>query len=385
MPSHPFDFATANRIIFGPGRLKEIGAIATEFGKRALIVTGSNINRAAPLQAFLDTAHISHQVFSVSGEPTIALARQGVDIARAYQADMIIGFGGGAPLDTGKAIAALITNDGDPLDYLEVIGLGKPLTTPPMPYIAIPTTAGTGAEVTRNAVLADPEKRVKVSLRSPLMLPKIALVDPELTYNLPPSLTASTGMDALAQVIEPFTCNTPNALVDIISQQGILLARSALLAAYQNSNNTEARQSMALVGLYGGMCLANAKLGAAHGFAAPIGGMFNAPHGAIVAALLPHVMRINIGALRMRGDTPYALDRYGQVATLLSGSPEPESAAQWVADLAEQLGICGLSEYGITEEDFPAIIEKAAKANSMKGNPVELSYAEMHEILTRSL
>ncbi|MCK4315370.1 MAG: iron-containing alcohol dehydrogenase, partial [Anaerolineae bacterium] len=169
-----FEFATATRIIFGAGTLGEIGPLAAEMGERALVVTGRTIARAAPLLDGLAAQGIDYVIFSVAGEPTTEVARLGTQRAREENCDLVIGFGGGSVLDTGKAIAALLTNGGDPLDYLEVIGRGLPLTQPSAPYIAIPTTAGTGAEVTRNAVLASPEHRVKVSLRSPLMLPRLA-------------------------------------------------------------------------------------------------------------------------------------------------------------------------------------------------------------------
>ena len=180
-----FEFATATRIIFGGGTLGEVGDIAAKFGQRALIVMGGSSLRAAALFDYLTSAGVNCAVFTVIGEPTTDTVREGTAVAHHENCDVVIGFGGGSALDTGKAIAALLTNGGDPLDYLEVIGRGRPITQPPAPYIAIPTTAGTGAEVTRNAVLGSPEHRVKVSLRSPLMLPRLALVDPDLTHSMP--------------------------------------------------------------------------------------------------------------------------------------------------------------------------------------------------------
>ncbi len=221
-----FEFATAAHIMFGPGVLREVGPMVVEMGRRALVVTGRTTARAAPLLDGLAAEGIDAVTYPVGCEPTIETARLGTERARETDRDMVIGFGGGSALDAGKAIAALLTNSGDPLDYLEVIGGGQPLTQPPLPYVAIPTTAGTGAEVTRNAVLASPEHRVKVSLRSPLMLPRLALVDPELTHTLPPAITASTGLDALTQVIEPYVSNGANPLADALCREGMRRAAS---------------------------------------------------------------------------------------------------------------------------------------------------------------
>jgi len=199
-----FEFATASRIIFGQGTVKEVAPMASKMGSCALLVTGRNVERAGPLSGSLKNTGMKIVTFSVSDEPTIELTIEGVELARQNASDIVIGMGGGSVIDTAKAIAALLTNSGDITDYLEVIGRGKPLSRPSAPCIAIPTTAGTGAEVTKNAVLTSQENKVKVSLRSPTMLPDLAIVDPELTYSMPPSLTASTGLDALTQVLEPF-------------------------------------------------------------------------------------------------------------------------------------------------------------------------------------
>ena len=229
--------------------------------------------------------------------------------------DLIIGLGGGSAIDTGKAIAALLTNAGDPLDYLEVIGRGQALTDAPAPFIAIPTTAGTGAEVTRNAVLASPEHRVKVSLRSPLMLPRVALVDPELTYGLPPAITASTGLDALTQLIEPFVSIRANPLTDAICRDGMRRAARSLRRAYEEGTMLPPARTWP-ASLFGGLALANAGLGAVHGFAGPLGGLFPAPHGVICARLLPLIVEANVRALQERKPNTSVLQRYAEVARL---------------------------------------------------------------------
>jgi alcohol dehydrogenase class IV len=298
-----------------------------------------------------------------------------------------MGFGGGSAIDAAKAVAALTTNEGEVLDYLEVIGRGKPLSNPPLPVIAVPTTAGTGAEVTRNAVLASPEHRVKVSLRSPLMLPKVALVDSELTYDLPAELTASTGLDALTQLIEPYVSCKANPLTDSICAEGIRRAARSLRRVFDNGADKSAREDMALASLFGGLALANAGLGAVHGFASPIGGMFRAPHGAVCAALLPHVMEANLIALRQRAPHSEALRRYDDVARLLVGSDRAGAAegVVWVEHLCSHLKILPLHRYGITANDAPSIVAAALKANSMKANPIELTTKELRETLERAL
>ena len=382
-----FEFATATRIIFGPGTLKEVGAIAAKMGSRALVVTGGTADRAQPLLDDLGAQGIEPVTFIVSGEPTTHLVAEGAQKAREVNCDLVIGIGGGSVIDAGKAVAALLTNGGEPLDYLEVIGQGQPLTKPPAPYIAIPTTAGTGSEVTKNAVLASPEHRVKVSLRSNLTLPRLAVVDPELTYSVPSAITASTGLDALTQVIEPYVSNRANPLTDAICREGIRRGARSLRRAYEKGDDAAAREDMAITSLFGGLALANAKLGAVHGFAGPLGGMFHAPHGAICGRLLPHVMAINVQALQERGQENEALQRYDEIAQLLIGTPRATAhdGVSWMQSLCATLDIPPLSAHGVTGGDFPLIIEKAAKSSSMKGNPIELTTEEMEEILQRAL
>lgn len=391
-----FEFATATHIIFGPGTLHEVGPLAAQMGSRALVVTGRTAlrqaqdkpARAAPLLDGLAAQGIDYVTFSVTSEPTTGVARLGTYRAREENCDLVIGFGGGSVLDTGKAIAVLLTNGGDPDDYLEVIGGGQPLTRPAAPYIAIPTTAGTGAEVTRNAVLTSPAHRVKVSLRSPLMLPRLALVDPELTYSLPPAITASTGLDALTQVMEPYVSNRANPLTDAWCQEGMRrVARSLRRAYYAQGDDAAAREDMALASLFGGLALANAKLGAVHGFAGPVGGMFSAPHGAVCASLLPHAMAVNVRALQERLPGSETLRRYDEIGRILTGngSAIADDGVVWVQELCRALQIPSLASYGVIPEDLAVLIEKASVASSMQGNPIKLTPDEMREILTRAL
>src|SRR5690348_5258990 len=295
-----FEFATAARIVFGGGMVREVAPAAAAMGRRALVVTGNCADRAASLIKDLEAAGVTGFSFAVPGEPTLELIRQGARDAREQRCDLVIAMGGGSALDAGKALAALLTNPGDPLDYQEVIGRGQPLTHAAAPCIAIPTTAGTGSEVTRNAVLGSPEHRVKASLRSAGMLPRVAIVDPELTLGLPRALTASTGLDALTQLIEPYVYVRANPMTDAFCVEGLRRASVALPRAWQNGSDREARESMCWAALLGGLALANAGLGAVHGFAAPLGGMFSAPHGALCAAVLPHAMKVNVEALCAR-------------------------------------------------------------------------------------
>jgi alcohol dehydrogenase class IV len=370
-----FEFATATRIVFGAGTVREAAAAAAEMGRRALLV--------ACRSADIERLGIAGAPFRVHGEPTVDIVRQGTQRARDEDCDLVIAMGGGSAIDTGKAIATLLANGGDPLDYLEIVGQGRPLTRPSAPFIAIPTTAGTGAEVTRNAVLASPEHRVKASLRSPQMLPSLAVVDPELTLDLPPALTASTGLDALTQLIEPYVSCRANAMTDLYCVEGMRLAASALRRAWRDGHDLAARTDMAFASLLGGLALANAGLGAVHGFAAPLGGMFHAPHGALCAALLPHAMRINIAALR----GSERLARYATVAQVLTGRADaaPEDGADWVASLCRDLEIQPLRVYGVSPGDVPALAAQAAQSSSMKANPLILTRDQLEELLTRAI
>jgi alcohol dehydrogenase class IV len=382
-----FEFATAGRIVFGEGAVREIAPAAAALGRRAVVVTGADSARAAPLIAGLETAGVSCVRLAVAGEPSIDLVRRGAQFARAEACQIVVAIGGGSALDAGKALAALLTNTGDPLDYLEVVGRGGPLDHAAAPCIAVPTTAGTGSEVTRNAVLASPEHRVKASLRNASMLPRLAVVDPELTLDLPPAVTASTGLDALTQLIEPYVCTRANPMTDLYCVEGIRCAAATLTRVYTNGHDREARRSMAWASLLGGMALANAGLGAVHGFAAPVGGMFPAPHGAVCAALLPHAMAINVLALRRRATDGIALRRYDEIARLLTGNPHAgaEDGVLWIAEICRRLEIPPLRKYGLSDSDVPVLIEKAAKASSMKANPIVLTPDELREIIVRAV
>lgn len=382
-----FEFATATRILFGAGTFKDAPKEVAALGRKALIVCGGRAETGEALRDGLATLGVEAALFQVPGEPTVQLAADGVAAARALGAEVVVGIGGGSAVDAGKAIAALATNPGAALDYLEVIGAGKALTERPLPYVAIPTTAGTGAEVTRNAVLASPEHAVKVSLRSPLILPLLALVDPELTYSLPADVTASTGMDALTQVLEPFVSPRATPMTDAFARDGIRRAARSLRRVFTTPDDAEAREDMALASLFGGLALANAGLGAVHGYASPLGGMFPIPHGVACARLLPFVMDANVRALRERQPDSPALERYREVAQILTGDAQAtaEAGVAWVQALLQDLAIPPLSRYGITPAHFAEIVDSAAKASSMKANPIVLTADELTAILAAAV
>jgi len=301
--------------------------------------------------------------------------------------DVVISLGGGSAIDAGKAIAAVATNGGEPLDFLEVVGKGRELSIPPLPFIAAPTTAGTGSEVTRNAVLGSSGHGVKASMRSPLMLPRIALIDPELTYGLPPAVTASTGLDALTQLIEPYVSARANPLVDAICIEGMKRAAGALPQAFHDGGDVEARRDMSLASLFGGLALANAGLGVVHGFAAPLGGQWKAPHGALCAALLPHGMAANVAAMRARAPEHPALERYAAIACLLTGKNDAnaENGIEWVRALCVELNIPALRVWGISQADLAGVVDKAAHASSMKANPIPLTAGELLAMVRAAL
>ncbi len=378
-----FQFKTADLIRFGCGEAAQLGAAASRFGRRALFVTGRHAERWSQLRALLAENDIASIVFSVETEPHIEMIDQAVSAARDGSCDMVVAVGGGSVIDAGKAVAAMLANKGELMDYLEVVGRGRVLTRPSRPCIVLPSTAGTGAEVTRNAVLAARAHKVKVSLRSPFMMPRLAIVDPELTADLPPELTAATGMDALTQLIEALVSSKANPLTDGICREGLRQAAEHLVRAFEDGHDLKARTAMSLASLFGGLALANAGLGAVHGFAGPLGGMLQAPHGMVCAALLPAVMAANIAALRAQApDSPH-LVRYREVACLLTGRSDAgaDEGVDWVRRLVDRLGLPGLSALGLEKSLTAEAVTNAGRASSMQGNPVALSAQALAGIL----
>jgi len=378
-----FQFATANEIHFGPGTANRIAPLAAKMGRRPLVLTGRSLKRAGALLDALAAKGMEITRHPVTAEPTVDMALDAVRKARRAACDLVIGMGGGSVIDTGKVVAALITNSGRLMDYLEVIGKARPLVRPSAPYIAIPTTAGTGSEVTRNAVLGSPQQGVKVSMRSLYMLPDLAVIDPDLTLSLPPAITAVTGLDAFTQLMESFVSSQSNALTDGICREGLHRVAHSLQRAYEDGSDRGARENMCLASLFSGLALANSKLGAVHGIAGPLGGMTSGAHGAICAALLPYVMDMNIRAIRQRAAHSPVLDRYNELARILTrnANARAEDGIRWVKDLCQTLQVKSLAALGLNTADFAAVVAKSQKSSSMQGNPIRLNEEELMEIL----
>ena len=382
-----FQFATAGRVIFGSGTSAELPALLRDLGRRVCCVTGAHPERVRAVVDPVRADALAWQTWSIDGEPTLDVVRDGARALRAHGSDVVLAIGGGSVIDAGKAVAALATNAGDPLEYLEVVGQGRPLPHPPLPIVAVPTTGGTGAEVTGNAVLGVPERGVKVSLRSPLLLPRVAVVDPALAVGAPVALTASTGLDALTQLVEAYVSVRATPMTDPLCLDGIRMASRALPAACADASDGPAREGMALASLFSGIALANAGLGAVHGCAAAIGGRFHAPHGAVCAALLPHVCAANLGALAVRAASSPVIGRYGAVAQALTGDRRASATdgIDAMRALVRAGGLPGLGAYGIGTDDLDALVRAASRASSMRANPIPLTDAELRDVLAAAL
>lgn len=382
-----FDLTLPGDIRFGAGRVSEVpGALADLGANRVMVITGRTTSRADGIRAALNAADMSSMVFGVATEPSIERVRAAVDLALETGCDAVLGFGGGSALDVAKAVAVLARSGTDPMDHLEVIGAGRPIERPGLPCVAVPTTAGTGSEVTRNSVLSG--GGVKASLRSPLMLPKLAVVDPDLLVGVPKPTIAASGMDALSQLIEPLLSQRAHPFTDALARDGIRRSARSLRRAYQEGmEDPGVREDLAIASLFSGMCLANSGLGAVHGLAAAAGARLSAPHGAVCAAVLTAATDVNLRALRERAPNHFALQRIAEVASLLTGRPEasPEDAIAWLAELTAAMSIPGLASYGLNQDAIATVVTAAQRASSMRGNPIELSDQEVTEIVTRSL
>jgi alcohol dehydrogenase class IV len=371
-----FDLALPRRVLFGPGRAEELPGLLSALGERPLLCTGRNPARHGHVLGGIEPV----AVVAVAGEPTVSDVREATDRGRDTGADVVVAVGGGSVLDLGKAVAVLLGNGTDPLDHLEVVGRGVPIRRPAVPYVAVPTTAGTGAEATANAVLTSPEHGLKVSIRSPAMLAAVALVDPLLTLGCPPAVTASSGLDALTQCLEPYVSPRANPATDAVAAEGLRRGARSLRRAYAHGDDPAAREDMALCSLFGGIALANAKLGAVHGLAGVVGGMVAAPHGAVCAALLAPVLEANLRALREREPGSPALRRYAEAARLLTGRDDvtADDAATWLRETVAALDVPALDLRPALHSE---IAEKAARSSSMQGNPVPLTADELLGVL----
>ncbi|MDB5297596.1 MAG: alcohol dehydrogenase [Phycisphaerales bacterium] len=385
------DFFSVPRIVFGRGKLATaLPELAGPLGPTILVVHNGGHGPLDRVTAALKGKGVRVVPLRQKGEPTVDEVDAGLHLARVAGCTGAIGVGGGSAIDTAKAIAGLMANGGTVLDYLEVIGRGQKLTKPAVPWLAVPTTAGTGAEVTRNAVVGSPERKFKASLRSEGLLARAVIVDADLGTDVPANVTAWSGSDALCQCVEAYTSAGGNPMTDGLALKGVELAGRSLRRAVADGADADARDQMAMAALLSGVALTNAGLGAVHGFAAPLGANFDVPHGAICAALLPVVIETNIMAAAAAGLTA-VVNRYADVGRALADNPglEPDqalsSAIRGTQELAKAIGIPPLKKFGLSPARVPEMVALAKKASSMRFNPVPLSDEKLAEVLTRAI
>lgn len=378
-----FQFMTSTRIIFGEGALQSSLSVLKQFGYSVLLVSGKNTERASPIIRYLKQQNMRYQHVAVSGEPNITMIEETALHGRKFRPDMVVAIGGGSVLDMGKALAAIIPNQGDVYDYVEVVGRNVPLKSKPIPFVAIPTTASTGSEVTKNAVLRSGQDQVKVSLRSPDMLADIAIVDPSLTYGTDPYLSGRGAMDAFTHLMEAYVCGEPNPLTDMICEEGLRRLSSSMLAGCLQDDH-KARSDLSFAAMLGGMAISNAKLGAAHGLASALGGKLKAPHSVITARLAPFVMMENMKAAQAAGRSD-VLARYRELAHILTGrvNAHRDDAVLWVNMMLERLSIPQLEQFGVCSTSFDAVAEDALKSVAIKGNPLPLTKERLTYILNK--
>jgi len=369
-----FEFIAPGKVIFGSGSINKVGAEAIALGKRCLLVTGKT---SMAKGGFLDKvseslkeSEVEIVLFNkVTPEPNLELVDEGIEMARKKGCELVISLGGGSSIDVGKAVAGLINDGGRALEYQR----GRKIMHPGIPFIAIPTTCGTGAEATFNSVLTDAKKGVKRSIRDKRMMAKVAIIDPKLTIGLPSKLVAISGADALSHGIESYTSQASNTFTDILALKAIELAGSSLREAVKNSKDLKAKEQMCLAALLGGLALTNSGLGAAHGLGASLGAVLNIPHGVAVSLLLPYVMEYNLET---------AKDKYIEIARCL-GKGEAKQAPLLVKALLTDIGIIPPPRLEIQEKDLIAISENAS--SSINYNPRKLDIEERIHILKRAL
>ena len=378
-----FDLHLPPRVIFELGSRSQIINIIESFGKRALLIHSKSHPLISGIIQEINDSNIELVPLAVTGEPSTESISEILSRTTGKKFDCIVGIGGGSVIDSAKAVSTLLANPGTITDYLEIVGKNLPINNSPIPCIAVPTTAGTGSEVTKNAVLSVGEKKIKVSLRSTRMIPRVAIIDPELTYSMPAEVTASTGMDAIIQLIEPFISNKANSFTDGICREGLKAASGSIRKVFYNPSDSDGRAGMSYASLCGGIALANSGLGAVHGIAGVIGGMYSKPHGQICAALLNGTLEINIKAIaRRQGENP-CRQKFRELAVILTGRADADESdvTLWSKEICHDLEIPSLSALGISRCEFDVICEKAAISSSMKGNPILLTPEELNEIL----
>lgn len=370
----PFGITQPGRILFGRGEAARAPGLIRSFGARGVLIHGASAARAAWLVDALGPGTLA---LSCAGEPTLADLEGALGAARAHRPDWVVALGGGAALDLGKALAALIPAPDGPMEHLEVVGKGLPLKADPLPFIAIPTTAGTGAEVTKNSVIGLPGIGRKVSLRDDRMVARLAIIDPALIDGCPRLVTLASGLDAVTQVIEPYVSGKATPYTDALARPAIAVGLQAL-ARLMAGEDKDARDRLAWVSLCGGLALANAGLGAVHGLAGVIGGMTGAAHGAICGALLGPVVQANRAAAKGT-----ARERLDEVCALLAGvlGSSADAAPAALQAWARGHGLPGLAALGVAEDRHAEIVAAALGASSMKGNPVSLDTAALMAVL----
>lgn len=377
-----FDFHCPTRVVFGRGAVRELAALARAFGHRVLVVTGSAPERHRSVWEHLTAGGATPTVITVAGEPTLDAVERAREQARKAGADWVLGVGGGAAMDTAKAVAGLLGENGPAIDFLEVVGGGRPLGGPARPLAVVPTTAGSGAEVTRNAVLTSTAHRVKASLRSPHLYPRVAVIDPELACGLPAGPTAASGLDAITQLIEPYVSRRAQPMTDALCLEGLRRAGRAFPRVLADPGDVEAREGMAFAALVSGIALANAGLGAVHGLAGVVGAVAEAPHGAVCAALLRGVIRANRATAAASGGGSLEA-RYAEAAAALTGdrAATADTLETWVGEWTARGGVPGLRALGLDPGAARAVAAQSIRASSMRTNPVELSEAVLVRVL----
>lgn len=393
-----FTIARLPRIVFGAGSVGEVPALASGSGQRALVVTGARSLRAAAhwptLEAAFSRAGMSVETVSVDGEPSPQLIDDSVRVYRDRRIDVVVGIGGGSVLDAAKAIAGLLPHGNSVMDHLEGVGRNLPYRGPATPWIAVPTTAGTGSEATKNAVLSvQGAHGFKKSFRHDALVAQIAVVDPELLATCPPELIAANGMDAFTQLLESYVSSRANPFTDALALSGIEAVRDGFFAAWRggvDANARAGRARMAYASLLSGITLAQAGLGSVHGLASPLGAHFPIPHGVVCGTLVAAATEMNLRALRERMPAHETLDKYARIGSLLSESPprtSQEACDSLVATLYEwtaRLKLPLLGSFGVGAYDIERIV-KGARGSSMQTNPILLSDAEVGDIVRQRL
>ncbi|MFO1428832.1 MAG: iron-containing alcohol dehydrogenase [Candidatus Competibacteraceae bacterium] len=392
----PFSIARLPRIEFGSGVIAKLPGLIAGYGKRTLLVTGTRSFQSSPhwepLLAALQEQGIDWATMTVTDEPSPLLVDETVQRLQGDTVDVVVGIGGGSVLDAAKAVAGLLPSGDSVMDYLEGVGAQKSYQGPAVPCIAVPTTAGTGSEATKNSVLSlRGEHGFKKSFRHERLVPEYAVVDPDLLATCPKPQIAANAMDALTQLLESYVSSNANPVTDALAEKGMEMVSKGLFAWYENGSDAAAgRDCLAFAALASGICLAQAGLGAVHGLASPLGAFFPIPHGVVCGTLVAAATEVNITALRERAPAGPALEKYAKAGAILNARPysDPDEACDALVatlrDWIRRLELPPLSHYGIQTGDFPRIVVHC-RGGSMKTNPLVLTDEEVTVILRQRL